>query len=430
LRSSGCGTVLLALLALGACSVPAPEPEDGTVPGPAVTAVPGPTAGEAPVALEAVPAPRRIRLAQVFVLGGRTPRDLGEEMAALRAAGADAVALRAFHLRGDRYHGGGPPGAPRHGTYFRSEGSPLVDGLLPAFVEAAHVEGLEAWGWMTTLGSRWLLEEIPEAAGWQADPLTGALSRTDRLDPFHPATAAALEALYRDLGRTGIDAILFQDDLVLRHREGFGPWAEEAYRRETGRACEPRLFYEEVRREADGRLRVGRYTEAYRRWSRWRAAKLLDLAERLSSVAAEGAGGPVAACLNVYYDELWTPDGALLWLARDLDAALEREFDRYVVMAYHRQIADETDRRGDALWEALGRMARSLAARDLAPERAVVKLQTVDWRTGERLPADELARAARPWLETAPFSIGLAPAARGGIPDFRLLEPAPGGGER
>jgi hypothetical protein len=416
--------VLATLLALAACSAAPPEPGRETDAGPA--AAPAPSAAPEAAGRSA----RRIRLAQVFVLGGRTPRALREEIASLKAAGADAVALRAFHLRGDRYHGGGRSGAPAEGTYYRSGNSPLVDDLLPAFVEAAHEEGLEAWAWMTTLGSRWLLDEVPEAAGWQADPLTGALSRTDRLDPTHPAAAAALQSLYRDLGRTGIDAVLFQDDLVLRHGEGFGPSAVEAYRSATGRACDPRLFYEDVRRDPDGRVRVGRYTEAYRLWSRWRAARLLDLAERLSEAAAQGADGPLATCLNVYYDEIWNPEGALLWLARDLDASLERDFDRYVVMAYHRQIADETGRSGKALWEALGRMARDLAGRDLEPGRAVVKLQAVDWTSGQRLSPDELARAARPWLETAPFSIGLAPSVRGQIPAFELLEPPGRGGER
>jgi hypothetical protein len=393
---------LLALLFLAsACSGAGPEP---------AAQAPPPRVAEQ----REDPAPRtrtgRVRLAQTFVLPGRRPWEIQAALASLREAGATVVALRAFHLPGDRYHGMAEEGAPRTGVYFRSEGSPLVADLLPVFVAAAHEEGLEAWAWMTTLDSRWLLEAIPEATAWSADPLSGRITPARRLDPFHPSTTRALEKLYRDLGRTGVDGILFQDDLVMRHTEGFSERARQAWAEASGRSAEPALFYREVVPRADGRARVGRYTAAFEAWTAWRTQSLLDLAEGLVEQAREGADGPVAACLNVYYDELWTPEGARNWLARDLKASLARDFDRYVVMAYHRQIGEETGRAGSGLQEALATMAGRLAEAAGDPARMVVKLQTVDWGTGEAIPMEEIEAAARPWLDAAPFSVGLAPA--------------------
>ena len=166
----------------------------------------------------------RIWLAQVFVSQARTERELLGELRAIRGTGASVVVIRAFHLRGDSYHRLAPEGAPPEGVYFRSEGSPLVADFLPGYVRAAHAEGLEVWGWMTTRKCRWLLDRVPDGAEHVRDG--DRLLPGPDLDLFHPDVLAALDRLYHDLGATGVDGILFQDDLALRMDEGFGPHAE------------------------------------------------------------------------------------------------------------------------------------------------------------------------------------------------------------
>jgi len=329
--------------------------------------------------------PERIRLAQLFVSKARNDDELREELRAIRGTGANVVVIRAFHLRGDSYHRLTPEGAPEVGVYFRSEGSPLVADVLPSFVKAAHAEGLHAWGWMTTRYCGWLLEGVPDGAEYRR--VGHDLKRGPALDLFNPEAIQALEGLYRDLGASGVDGVLFQDDLVLRGGDGFGPHAAEVL--------------------GPGALALGELRAPD--WYPRRAAHLVHVGEGLAGAARTGAGREIAVAWNVYYDELWVPDKALEWLSRDVSLAGRARFDYLVVMAYHRQVARELQLGGDDLRSALATMARRLEAEVLdAPSRAVVKLQAVDWRTGEAIPLDELRWAAEPWLETAPFSLGIA----------------------
>lgn len=403
------GLAVVASFCLAACGgAPPGDRADGGAAAPR-----GEAAAHASPPTMPAPPPERIDLVQVFVLPGVRPWEVQDALARAREAGAEVVALRMFQLERDRPHAyleWESAGRPPTGVWYPARGAPqLAPDLAEVFIQAAHAEGLEAWAWMTTLASRWLIEEDPDLAGWSYDPITDALERTRRLDPFHPEVRSRLEGLWSDLGRAGFDGVLFQDDLVMRHTEGYGPHSARAWLREKGEALDPSGFYLEPRRTESGRLRVRGYSDGYREWAAWRTRHLLDLAQGLAEAFREAAPGAPEVALNVYYDELWTREGALMWLARDLDASLERSFDRYVVMAYHRQIGAELGREGAGLREALATMASRLAERPIDPARFIVKLQSVDWRTGEQIPTAELVEAAAPWLEAGPFSLGLAP---------------------
>ena len=77
-------------------------------------------------------------------------------------------------------------------------------------------------------------------------------------------------------------------------------------------------------------------------------------------------------------------------------------------MAYHRQIREELSLRSEEeLLLRLREMADRLGELPGADRRVLVKLQTIDWKTREPVPAAELARVAEPFRR---FSICLAPA--------------------
>jgi biofilm PGA synthesis lipoprotein PgaB len=94
--------------------------------------------------------------------------------------------------------------------------------------------------------------------------------------------------------------------------------------------------------------------------------------------------------INMMYEAALKPDKALAWLSQDLDAAVERGFDYYAVMAYHRQMGEELSVSGDELAALMGTLVKETLMKVGNPDRALIKLQIADWKTGEIIPYNEM----------------------------------------
>lgn len=346
-----------------------------------------------------VPLPRGV--AQVFVL----PKLTGgtrQHFARLAAAGLDLVVLRAFHAEGDRPHEEATLDA-QAGVYFATEHLEVVADRLADDCSAARAAGLRCYGWMTTLDTP-APGLLPRHGDVEWDFRAGRYRPSGRLDLFDPAVVALLEDVYRDLARAGVDGVLLQDDLMLRQLEGFSDRARRAWKKETGSELDPLALVEVV---GDGTARRVRYREEFWRFARFKRDRLLDLAERLQAAARE-VNPRFEMALNLAYEAALNEVGALAWMAQDLEEAARRDFRWLAIMAYHRQVQHELGLAGEAeVIGALERMAGRLSRVAGAKERVLVKLQTIDWRNRDPVPAAELARVAAPFRG---FTIALAPA--------------------
>jgi len=354
-------------------------------------------------------AARGMRAVQVAFFEARDYRELEDELREIRDAGVDTVIVRVFHNLGDRYYPMASHGSDR-GVYFRTSRAPVVDDILGEIVRASHASGLRVFAWMTTRYADYGVEWDGRIACRAYDFDERALTRCKGLDLFNERAVRRLEAVYSDLAEYDIDGVLFQDDLVLRHNEGFGPSAQALFRRFAHRGFSPSDLYEPP--DASGAVR---YKRLFWKWASWKNLRLLEVASRLRDVVR--AKRPKARfAINLMYESVTNPPGALAWLSQDLRSAAHGRagrFDYYSIMAYNRQMQAELGKDAGQVERMIEKMAADAADVAGGPERVLMKLQTVEWDTGEPLPDSEMVRLMRGVGKTGGIGMALVPYRRG-----------------
>ena len=363
--------------------------------------------------------PERITAVQVLLFDCSTMKDVESRIAVLKRAGFDTLIFRVFHNEGDRFYEFSERNSDR-GVYFKTDHAPVVDDILGEIAAISHRKGMKIFAWMTTRYADYGVEDRP---GWQAagyDLKRGVITRAKGLNLFNGEVRDHLKALYRDLARYDIDGILFQDDLVFRHTEGFSPEARRGFTDFYGRPPEPRMLYREVHVGKDGNVRVSTYGDRFWEWSRWKNRILLDVAGEIMKEVRRVRPDMLFA-LNLMYEAVLSPKNALAWLSQDLEEALDMEFDYFAVMAYHRQIGRELGMGGETLERTMKRLVERSLQVIGDPDRALIKVQIMDWKSEEVLPAGEVGRILGIVKGNGAGSIALVPYKSGF--DFNSISP-------
>lgn len=347
-----------------------------------------------------------LRAVQVMFFEGRTYAEVEKEIQALKASGVDTVILRVFHNKNDRFYPVAKAAADR-GVYFSTKEAPVVDALLPRVLEIAHRNGIKVFAWMTTRYADYGVEGDRGCASYDISARRSAGCKG--LDLFSDEAVNRLERLYADLAGYDIDGVLFQDDLVLRHNEGFGKEASTAFMRDTGVALDPESLY--VRGEAPGQVH---YTRLFWKWSAWKNRRLVAVAERLMHAVKRKRPEAMFA-INLMYESVTNPSYALAWLSQDIGEALKADFDYYSIMAYHRQMGQELGKGGPEIREMIVKMVADASMVVGEPKRVLMKVQTIDWKTGKPLENDEVVELIREIKGVRDVSLAVVPY-RGGFP--------------
>ncbi|MBI5343841.1 MAG: hypothetical protein HZB83_00625 [Deltaproteobacteria bacterium] len=328
-----------------------------------------------------------IRAVQVMFFEGRNYDDISSEMRRLKEAGVDTVIIRAFHNRGDRFHRVAHSERDS-GVYFSTALSPVVGDVLPEFAAIAHKNGLKVFAWMTSRYADYGVEDSDDLSCKGYEIAIKAYTRCKGLDIFNENAVRRLEAIYSDLAATGVDGILFQDDLVLRHNEGFGPYAAALFKKDTGLAASPDELY------VAGEGGNVHYTPLFWKWATWKNGRLLAVAKRLKHAAEKKKPG-LKFALNLMYESVTNPPYALAWLSQSLPEAVKAGFDYYSIMAYHRQMGAELEMSQSEVRGLITKMTEEASKTAGDPRRILIKLQTIDWKTGTPLPDEEVAGLIR-----------------------------------
>ena len=281
-----------------------------------------------------------IRAVQVPIFEGDTYQEVEEEIKVLKKEGYNTLILRVFHNVGDRpYPFVSDP--KLSGVYFKTAHAPVIEDVLGKITEIAHKHDLKVFAWMTTRYADYGVEG-EEDLGCKAYYFKlRSIGSCRGLDLFNEEAVVYLEKIYQDLSSYPIDGILFQDDLVLRHNEGFGEAAQRLYIKEHGKVFTSERLYADAYPLANGKVRV-RYRKDFWEWSSWKNERLLRVAKRLMKVVKKN-NPDVKFAINLMYESISNPRGALAWLSQSLDGALRADFDLYALMVYHRQIQDELE---------------------------------------------------------------------------------------
>jgi biofilm PGA synthesis lipoprotein PgaB len=330
---------------------------------------------------------RRI-CAQVFYLDGKTPDQVEKRIRALKEAGVDTLILRVFQKRGDRMH---KWVTPRHdeGVYFKTDHAPVVDDILGKVAEIAHRNGIEIFAWMTTRYANYGLEAHPELRCKSYNFETKRLELAQGLNLFRPEVIERLEGLFHDLGSYPIDGILFQDDLILKHNEDFSTEANKAFFKEFGYSPHPDLFYIDPYKSESGKYYVRAYSDKFWTWANWKNRWLMNVAKRLME-AASISNPRLKFGINLYYETVLNDSNSVAWFSQTLREAMEKGFDYYAIMAYHRQTMNElkmeTRKAMDLMADVTQKAIKSIGD----PSQVMMKVQVLDWKSHEIIPTKEV----------------------------------------
>ena len=346
---------------------------------------------------------------QIHNFSSRTYEELEKEIREIKERGYDTIILRVFHNRGDSYY---PFVRSRlkEGVYFRTTHAPVLGDVLTPVIRIARKEGLRVFAWMTTRYADYGLK----GSRCRAYDFRKGLVYCRGLDLFDEKAMEYLEALYEDLARYPIDGILFQDDLILRYNEGFGEKASYLFKKETGYPLDPGLLYRDVRPLPNGRYRV-RYTDLFWKWAEWKSRHLMEVAKRIMT-RAKKRNRNIRFAVNLMYETAYKPKEALAWLSQSLEGARKAGFDYYAIMAYHRQIQEELGLNREETLEVLSKIADYARKGIDSPEKVLIKIQILDWKTREWISAGEVEEILKGMKEKG-VSIALSPYK--GYPSFR-----------
>ena len=343
----------------------------------------------------------RIRGVQIFVFNSPNMSDVRQELSSLVKRGIDTIIVRVFHNAGDRplikNVAAGEPG-----VYFATDEAPVTADLLGEIVRIAHEFNLKVFAWMTTRRSDWLIHRRPDWLEHRYDFALGRSLPSRGLSVFQGGVRKKLRRIMEDLARTGVDGLLFQDDMIMRHNEGFSSLAKQLFLMDTGLGIHPDDLYIIP---APGRKPSG-YRPLFWKWCRWKVSSLLSFLDEIVSGALE-INPSLLVAANVYYESILAPENALAWYAQDVNGLLEHGVDYLALMSYHRQMKSElslNDAQLEALFDQFISRAKDLA---IDEARIIFKIQTLDWETSRIIPAAERETLLQLILEKGFFSTAL-----------------------
>lgn len=363
--------------------------------------------------IDSISAGDMLRAVQVMNFVSTDYDGVEDELRSLRVAGVNAIILRVFHNKDDRFYPTARHGA-LSGVYFNSANAPVVDDVLGRVLPIAHRNGLKVFAWMTTRYADYGIEGDSAVSCKAYDIASAAMTGCQGLDLFNDKAVARLEAIYSDLAAYPIDGLLFQDDLILRHNEGFGPYMDSLFRKETGKSVNPASLYIH---DYNGDGPQVRYTPLFWEWAAWKNRRLLDVAVRLRA-AVRKKRPQTRFAINLMYESLTNPAYALAWLSQSFSAAASKRFDYYSIMAYHRQMGEELGASPSAVVGIIEKMAADAVVMAADPGKVLIKLQAIDWKTSESLPTSEVAGLIRKMKGRGGVSIAVVPYR----PDFPFQE--------
>jgi biofilm PGA synthesis lipoprotein PgaB len=360
---------------------------------------------------EAKKVKRRV-CAQISYLDGKNFVEVEKRIKELKDAGVDTLIFRVFQNKGDRMYKFVKAGH-EEGVFFKTEHALVIDDILEKIAEIVHRHGLELFAWMTTRHATYGVEKHSSYRSRIYNFETKKMEIGRGFNLFHPDVLKRLESIFRDLGRYPIDGILFQDDLILRHNEDFSLEANKAFLKDFGYSPHPDIFYIDPYQSESGKYYVKGYTDQFWAWANWKNRYLMDVARRLVGAAKE-SNPKLQFAVNLYFEAVLNDTNGIAWFSQTLPEALEKGFDYYAIMAYHRQAMKG---RNIGLKESIDLMAEAAqkAVKSVGdPFRVLMKIWILDWKSNEAVgyelaPQKEIEEVLGRVLDQGEVSLAFVP---------------------
>ncbi|WP_022850426.1 poly-beta-1,6-N-acetyl-D-glucosamine N-deacetylase PgaB [Limisalsivibrio acetivorans] len=322
--------------------------------------------------------------AQIFVLDPSYNGDLGRFFDEVQDAGANTVFLRVFHNSVDRYHLGMDSECST-GVYFHTEEACVVDDLLKRAVVEAEIRGMKLYAWMATrtlsfLKTPVLMERTFIDGGTSGEGYGASI--------FKPAVRRKLIRLFEDLAAYDIDGILFQDDFIMRYREGASLPAIQRYYVDSGVFLDSDSLFSCS--GGNNRTKVpGGCNDVYIPWAKWKTEMLAQFFGELR-MAVLKRNPSIRFAANVYYETPLDDMIGMSWYSQSIDRLMKAGFDYFAVMCYHDQIKNELNLSDIETKSYVNSIVNSLVSKVKEPSRVLVKLQRISWQDKSVIPGEEM----------------------------------------
>lgn len=255
-------------------------------------------------------------------------------------------------------------------VYFYTSHAPVKADMFGYVTERLQGAGFRVYAWLSTLSGQWLLTGHPEDEVLAVAPENKGWYR--RATPFSSRVRQELRQLAGDLAaHSGIDGILFNDDLYFNDFEDFSPAAKAAFKVKFGRELTPGAVSDPILREE---------------WTKVKTQTLNDLTMELAAEIKRYR--PAAKIARNIYAPLILDAASREWFAQDFSQYLTL-YDYTVIMAYPRM---EKAQNPEAWLQTL---AKTAANQPQSVDKVIFKLQSYDWDSQAWLTEKELTSQVR-----------------------------------
>jgi hypothetical protein len=196
--------------------------------------------------------------------------------------------------------------------------------------------------------------------------------------------------------------------LILKHNEDFNTDANKAFLKEFGYAPHPDRFYVDPYRSESGKYYVKAYTEDFWSWANWKNRWLMNVAQQLMAAARESNPNLLFA-INLYYEAVLNHTNGVAWFSQTLSKALEKDFDYYVVMAYHRQAMREKNLGVGKAIDLMAEVTQKAVKLVGDPSKVLMKFQIYDWKSYEVVAQKEVGEILAGILNQGKVSLAFYP---------------------
>ncbi len=318
--------------------------------------------------------------AQISVLEGENWSICEDYFHTLKKLGYNTVILRVFHNHGDRFHNLVKKSARKQGlegVYFDTDQAPVISDILTPACKSAHRAGLKIFAWMTTLKANYDRSLRPQVLSF--DENQGKISRENNLlDPQAQENIVFLKQLYKDLATYPIDGILLQDDLILRHNQGFELVNNTIF-------PDPKNIYRITGRP---HTEITAYKAPFYSWRQQQALKLQHLANEIFTTCRSLKPDLICA-QNIHYELLYNADWGRNWFACTKESLATSKADYLMVMAYQERIRRELKLPLEELSSTMLKIFENGVSDE--KERIIFKFETPDQRVSRKQKLKSIA---------------------------------------
>jgi hypothetical protein len=208
------------------------------------------------------------------------------------------------------------------GIYFRSQWADTIRDIFGELLPLAHQQGLSVFAAVSPRRINW----VDPTLGWQDhsyDPVHRQVRLSPYLDLFHPAFQEYLIGLLTDLADTGVDGILFRNDVALGPYDGLSAFGVRGFERDFHIRIDPAQFFTGTMSQP--------FPAEYWRWAGWKARERVKILERLSH-AMRVHGNTRHVAVEIHPEAVADPRAALVRYGEDLLEA-KRRFQYFLLRA-------------------------------------------------------------------------------------------------